>query len=914
MDNVFKHLKRKSKQIISFMLVFCILTENPLSVYASTKATSSNIQKPVVDYEETSSLDNIDTGDFNPDTYDGVPFYFDEHGNRIYDDVDNDYNEYADYVKPEYLDIASTFEDYPLTTIDYTVDDIAPYIAGIDDAALVVLAAALASCGAYVAFNNLQDFSSNCFEPWVRRTYGSDQIHMKLLQAWLGAKAGEAFEGMQNFRNMVGNFLDSATWNGNSASFNVSATSPMIGSPYSWFSQSTYKAYPFIGSYSFNSRPDIEKQVCVVSEFDFSNKPYVFYNSSSSSSSVVSSVIANVLGVTGYAANGQARTTSGFLFGCYKEYNTSYGYYPSTAIYLLGDKSKAASLPLDFVSQLGKVFINKAAAESYLTYGTTGGLLASGSSTDTISHTVSFKKTWGSLRTNYRTAYEPSNTLTLPATSSALTNLLDNIYAADTEKEVISAINPVWQHTKNTSLTPTLAYSSLSYVLAALASSSGVTLTGDLIDEFIVSFYGDYVDGTSALKEEQAEDIMNKFAVMEGGGDNGEPDNNNDNNKYKIALKLAIAFGSFMLTKGFIEELPNFKENTVVTDNISIYSPETAPTPNPDPEPDPDPNPEPNPDPNPNPNPDTGTGLIKVVQDIYAAIIALPDKLVLGFSQPLTSITQAISALPNQIATSIGSIKLFQELLPAIEALPDKLVSGLALPRLFSDVLQSLDALPGKIAQQIGDINLFKDMLHVIELLPDKLVLGFALPDLFAGITNIVGALPGAITELLPGVLTATLPGILADALGLIEPFSLPDALKAIKEALAALPKSIAESLKDVFDGGNSDTSQDETDDGSGLFENILDILMLIILIIIALLILFLNCLKFIFNLYQIPASTDLFNENVLKGLQFLKSVNIPFPGTSGIGLFELLMACAYFVLFTTVIATLRRKIDKFHV
>lgn len=146
------------------------------------------------------------------------------------------------------------------------------------------------------------------------------------------------------------------------------------------------------------------------------------------------------------------------------------------------------------------------------------------------------------------------------------------------------------------------------------------------------------------------------------------------------------------------------------------------------------------------------------------------------------------------------------------------------------------------------------------------------------------------------------------------EPFSLPDALKAIEEALAALPKSIAESLKDVFDGGNSDTSQDETDDGSGLFENILDILMLIILIIIALLILFLNCLKFIFNLYQIPASTDLFNENVLKGLQFLKSVNIPFPGTSGIGLFELLMACAYFVLFTTVIATLRRKIDKFHV
>ena len=81
-EYLFKHLRRNSKRILSIMLAFAILTENPLSVYAGT-ATSSNIQKPVVDYEETSPLDNIDIGDFDPDTYDGVPFYFDENGNRI---------------------------------------------------------------------------------------------------------------------------------------------------------------------------------------------------------------------------------------------------------------------------------------------------------------------------------------------------------------------------------------------------------------------------------------------------------------------------------------------------------------------------------------------------------------------------------------------------------------------------------------------------------------------------------------------------------------------------------------------------------------------------------------------------------------------------------------------------------------
>ena len=109
------------------------------------------------------------------------------------------------------------------------------------------------------------------------------------------------------------------------------------------------------------------------------------------------------------------------------------------------------------------------------------------------------------------------------------------------------------------------------------------------------------------------------------------------------------------------------------------------------------------------------------------------------------------------------------------------------------------------------------------------------------------------------------------------------------------------------------DEEEDNTGDGS-LFGNILNILILLIAIIIALLVLFINCLCLIINLYKIPASTALFNDDVLKGLEFLKSINIPFPGTEGIGLLTLLMSCVYFVLFASVIATLRKKIEKFHV
>ena len=77
MDNIFKLLRRNSKQIFSLMLAFVVFVENPLTALASpTTNESFNISKPVV-------LDDDSPENFDPDTYTGEPFYFDENGKMM---------------------------------------------------------------------------------------------------------------------------------------------------------------------------------------------------------------------------------------------------------------------------------------------------------------------------------------------------------------------------------------------------------------------------------------------------------------------------------------------------------------------------------------------------------------------------------------------------------------------------------------------------------------------------------------------------------------------------------------------------------------------------------------------------------------------------------------------------------------
>lgn len=80
MNIPFKHFRRKSKRILSIMLAFAILTENPLSAYASTKATPSNIPESSASIESTDT--NIDT-DFGVEDFETNPDQDPDHGPGI---------------------------------------------------------------------------------------------------------------------------------------------------------------------------------------------------------------------------------------------------------------------------------------------------------------------------------------------------------------------------------------------------------------------------------------------------------------------------------------------------------------------------------------------------------------------------------------------------------------------------------------------------------------------------------------------------------------------------------------------------------------------------------------------------------------------------------------------------------------
>lgn len=896
MDNIFRILRRNSKQILSFMLAFVVFVENPLTAFASpTTNESFNISKPVV-------LDDDSPENFDPDTYTGEPFYFDENGNRVYDSKNEELLKLREEIKeeleseqPDYSDIEWTFEDYPLTTMGDP--EISTYIVGVDDAAYVVLAVAMAAYGVYMGTNEIKSFASNHFEPWVREKYGNDSTRMNTLQDWLAVKAGTTFATMKLFASMVGEFLGSGTLSEDSTSISFSRVPILSDTPYDWMRS----YYTFLKAASIKISPvqRLDANIVVPSESGVSLNCFYKYSSPNPYGIDCVSLYAC------YKANDRIYSTDNQVHMLYKMFNPINNTYSSNI-------SDYEGIPLSVALKLGyPIFKDRNSFVSYAQYGTMGGLLTSSDdSSASLVDTIPIEKTWSGLRTGFAKNYTPSNTFNIPATNDALEKLLSSIKASDTEENVISNINTVWEISKKTSaLTPEQSYSHLSYVLAAIAASAGASITSEQIDSFISEYYGKYVDGTSARKEEQAEEITDKFIVIDGGGNGGDPDNDDkDKNKYKIAKKLAAAFSAFMVSAAITKDFLDLESNPNIAANIQV---ETSPSVDPTPDPGTKPS-------SPSAGEDTNSkidlsGVLSYLKNIVAILSkwanpnTLMDTLVSKFD--LGSIKSSILSLPSNIVDSLGLQKLFD---------------GLELPKLFSNAISSITALPDAIAQELGLPAQFENLGRIIELLPDKLVLGFA--SSFSGLESVVGALPNALAEILPGVLSSSLPNILSDTFGLVNGFSLPGVLSAIEAALGALPEALTDPLKAIQKAVEetpqkladilkpADETPEEKDDGNGLLKNIFDILMLLILIIIALLILFMNCLILILRLYQIPASTVLFNDNVLKGLEFLKSINIPFPGTTGIGLFELLMSCAYFVLFASVIATLRKRIDKFHV
>ncbi len=203
----------------------------------------------------------------------------------------------------------------------------------------------------------------------------------------------------------------------------------------------------------------------------------------------------------------------------------------------------------------------------------------------------------------------------------------------------------------------------------------------------------------------------------------------------------------------------------------------------------------------------------------------------------------------------------------------------------LSNLLQTISTnVQTGFGEVVGKVGTLEDVLS-------GLSSGITLEDLTNALENLLNVL---------GV--GSLAGILSGILEVVSGMSIAGVIDAIR----ALPAAIATAIANAI--AADDSEENENDSGFG---NFLNLFMITLLIIILLIILFINCLRFIILVFNIPASSTLIHEDMLKGIEFMQNLQIP---VFNISLYSLLLACAYFVIFMTVIAAIRRKIDKLHV
>lgn len=454
--------------------------------------------------------------------------------------------------------------------------------------------------------------------------------------------------------------------------------------------------------------------------------------------------------------------------------------------------------------------------------------------------------------------------------------------------------------------TATKQYSRLFYVLRALADKYKISITSAQFNEFIASFYKKYINGTSAEAPDQSKEIMDKFVVINGGK---TPNDNNDDNKYNLKKRLVDGFFSFCITAGLITSAPDYSKDTNVKSNVSIDNSDDSLTGG---------GTNPGGGTNTGGNTSTGSstdlsGVLEYLKNILSILgvlnawqnpLSLIDTLVSKLG--LENIVTAINNIGDNVASALGLNDLFDSLeLPTYFNDLFDILNSWNFANMFSGQTNSLltplnnieygiNTFWNQFIENFNSIG-FKDLLtnisRIIEDLPGKLVLGFASSELFSGIgTNI-----------------ANMPLYLANLLGL-GTTTLPDLFNNVVESIKAIPGEIGKIIPPSSGNDNVDDGESINDSG---FKNFLNLFMLTLLIIALLIILFMNCLRFIVLVFNIPASTALMPADMLKGIEFMKNLQLPLFGVS---LYSLLLSCAYFVIFMTIIMTIRRKIDKLHI
>lgn len=436
-------------------------------------------------------------------------------------------------------------------------------------AVIAILTALFAACGLYLSSTDaIKDLASS-LDGWIRRAYGNSKTIMTAWAAVLTFEYGVVVKNIKELYPVIKEYFktalkgygtDTVDFSYVSGNGSLDVSGPYNTVIYDNLGYSSDPKYKYLGSYS---------------NVDFSRiyDLYLYTNKAAFDYEPV-------------CITCQSDGSVAFFYLT----ESSYSYYYLRVTYLSVDSSgnrsfyeSTSNCTMSF-SGLSKyfslpIFTNVTYAKQYCLYGTLDGQYVS---TD---NSVSLKadNAWKGLSDNFIS----SDSINILDEDSS-TSLMSALAAAGTVADVQAALKQFGGLTlaadptvdvEPSIITPAMAYSALSYVVASIAAYSGATLTVDQIDTFITKFYGDYVSGTAALKEDQALQVVRKFVVINGGGD---PDDDNDKNKFKVLKPLAISLAAFLAGLGLGGDAADFSQVVEVSPNVQVV-PELETDPDTDP-------------------------------------------------------------------------------------------------------------------------------------------------------------------------------------------------------------------------------------------------------------------------------------------------------------------------------------------
>lgn len=223
----------------------------------------------------------------------------------------------------------------------------------------------------------------------------------------------------------------------------------------------------------------------------------------------------------------------------------------------------------------------------------------------------------------------------------------------------------------------------------------------------------------------------------------------------------------------------------------------------------------------------------------------------------------------------------------------------ISLKEIIDSQKQILDLLISFVSDYI---NSTESLLNYINLIPENIVSKLALSDLLDHLLNdlsiLINNIPIQIIDLL------NLDELAVDIN--LNMNKINEKLSEATETIKSLPDNFKNNIPPVI--GTDEGFDYDNDDKS--FQQFTNFVICIIFIILLLILIFANCVRLIVTIFNIPASNNLFNADVLKGLDFTKKLIIP---NLNVSLYSLLVGIAFFLCIMSIIGLLKKRIDKLH-